>query len=302
MNRHAKQLGMTDSHFVNSTGLPDPNHYTSAADIAKNNMQDIANELGHTKVAVNFVWTLVAAFLVGRYRLAGAIACLGQAQNLLLVLAGLFIVVVQGGLIGRWSKKYGDRWLVMLGFTCAVFIAGKDQFKGLKDGLGDKIGMIIADKSYEVYLALYQAVTGTEEEKNVYKQFSPDFFDLVVTVANEGFLPTALLPHGVSFRDPRLIIASLDHTLWLHRPFRADEWLLYATDSPWKPKRRTASPASDCDRRNRCRTPRRSPERRPGRRRCRPAAPSALRHRNRLPPPVLQLCRPAPRQTPRWPA
>ena len=36
------------------------------------------------------------------------------------------------------------------------------------------------DKSYEIYLALYQAVTGTEEEKNIYKQFSPDFFDLVV--------------------------------------------------------------------------------------------------------------------------
>ncbi len=36
------------------------------------------------------------------------------------------------------------------------------------------------DPSYEVYLALYQAVTGTEEEKNVYKQFSPDFFDMVV--------------------------------------------------------------------------------------------------------------------------
>lgn len=36
------------------------------------------------------------------------------------------------------------------------------------------------DPSYEVYLALYQAVTGTEEEKNVYRQFSADFFDLVV--------------------------------------------------------------------------------------------------------------------------
>lgn len=36
------------------------------------------------------------------------------------------------------------------------------------------------DPSYEVYLALYQAVTGTEEEDNIYKQFSPDFFDLVV--------------------------------------------------------------------------------------------------------------------------
>jgi type I restriction enzyme R subunit len=36
------------------------------------------------------------------------------------------------------------------------------------------------DKSYEIYLALYQAVTGTEEEQNIYKQFSPDFFDLVI--------------------------------------------------------------------------------------------------------------------------
>lgn len=36
------------------------------------------------------------------------------------------------------------------------------------------------DKSYEIYLSLYQAVTGTEEEKNIYKQFSRDFFDLIV--------------------------------------------------------------------------------------------------------------------------
>lgn len=36
------------------------------------------------------------------------------------------------------------------------------------------------DKSYEIYLSLYQAVTGAEDERNIYKQFSPDFFDLVV--------------------------------------------------------------------------------------------------------------------------
>ncbi|MCW5629111.1 MAG: DEAD/DEAH box helicase family protein [Rhodoferax sp.] len=36
------------------------------------------------------------------------------------------------------------------------------------------------DKSYEIYLSLYQAVTGTEEESNIYKQFSPNFFDLIV--------------------------------------------------------------------------------------------------------------------------
>lgn len=36
------------------------------------------------------------------------------------------------------------------------------------------------NKSYEIYLSLYQAVTGTEDEANIYKQFSPDFFDLIV--------------------------------------------------------------------------------------------------------------------------
>lgn len=43
-----------------------------------------------------------------------------------------------------------------------------------------KITNRTVDKSYEIYLCLYQAVTGTEEEQNIYKQFSPDFFDLVV--------------------------------------------------------------------------------------------------------------------------
>jgi type I restriction enzyme R subunit len=38
----------------------------------------------------------------------------------------------------------------------------------------------LVDKSYEIYLSLYQAVTGTEEDRNIYKQFSPDFFDLIV--------------------------------------------------------------------------------------------------------------------------
>jgi type I restriction enzyme R subunit len=36
------------------------------------------------------------------------------------------------------------------------------------------------NKSYEIYLSLYQAVSGVEEERNIYKQFSPDFFDLII--------------------------------------------------------------------------------------------------------------------------
>ena len=45
-------------------------------------------------------------------------------------------------------------------------------------------------------------------------------------------LDTALIAHGRFIFDPRLMLASLDHALWFHRPFRADDWLLYAQDSP----------------------------------------------------------------------
>jgi acyl-CoA thioesterase-2 len=45
-------------------------------------------------------------------------------------------------------------------------------------------------------------------------------------------LDTSLYPHGRQLFDRDLQVASLDHALWFHRPFRADEWLLYAQDSP----------------------------------------------------------------------
>jgi acyl-CoA thioesterase-2 len=45
-------------------------------------------------------------------------------------------------------------------------------------------------------------------------------------------LDTALMAHGRSVFDKTIMAASLDHALWLHRPCRADEWLLYAQDSP----------------------------------------------------------------------
>ena len=45
-------------------------------------------------------------------------------------------------------------------------------------------------------------------------------------------LDTSLFAHGRSIFDPEIQAASLDHALWFHRPFRADEWLLYAEDSP----------------------------------------------------------------------
>ena len=45
-------------------------------------------------------------------------------------------------------------------------------------------------------------------------------------------LGAALVPHGLDFTSPGLQVASLDHTVWFHRPFRADEWWLYDQWSP----------------------------------------------------------------------
>jgi acyl-CoA thioesterase-2 len=45
-------------------------------------------------------------------------------------------------------------------------------------------------------------------------------------------LDTALRPHRVAWFDRNVQIASIDHAMWFHRPFRADEWLLYAQDAP----------------------------------------------------------------------
>ena len=47
-----------------------------------------------------------------------------------------------------------------------------------------------------------------------------------------SLLDTATRPHAVSFMQDNVQVASLDHAMWFHRPFRADEWLLYDQDSP----------------------------------------------------------------------
>ena len=55
----------------------------------------------------------------------------------------------------------------------------------------------------------------------------------VVAYASDlTLLDSIMLPHQVTFDDPRVQSASLDHAMWFHRPFRADEWLLYDQESP----------------------------------------------------------------------
>jgi acyl-CoA thioesterase-2 len=61
----------------------------------------------------------------------------------------------------------------------------------------------------------------------------PALHQCVLAYASDlTLLDSALLPHGRTVFEKEIMAASLDHALWLHRPFRADEWLLYAQDSP----------------------------------------------------------------------
>jgi acyl-CoA thioesterase-2 len=62
---------------------------------------------------------------------------------------------------------------------------------------------------------------------------APELHRTLLAYASDfQLLGTATFPHGISYYQPNVQMASLDHALWFHRPFRADEWLLYSIDSP----------------------------------------------------------------------
>ncbi len=71
---------------------------------------------------------------------------------------------------------------------------------------------------------------------------------LLAYASDFGLLTTSLLPHGATFWDRNLQIASIDHALWFHRELRLDDWLLYVMDSPWAGNARGFSRASIFDR------------------------------------------------------
>jgi acyl-CoA thioesterase II len=61
----------------------------------------------------------------------------------------------------------------------------------------------------------------------------PAIHQCVLAYASDmTLLDAALVPHGKTVFNENIMAASLDHALWFHRPFRADEWLLYSQDSP----------------------------------------------------------------------
>lgn len=71
----------------------------------------------------------------------------------------------------------------------------------------------------------YRAVDALPDEPALHRY-------LLAYASDFSFLGTAMDPHGVSWLAPDMQVASLDHVMWFHRPFRFDDWLLYTIDSP----------------------------------------------------------------------
>ncbi len=55
---------------------------------------------------------------------------------------------------------------------------------------------------------------------------------LLAYASDFSFITTSLKPHGVTWLTPGMQVASVDHAVWFHAPFRADEWLLHVMESP----------------------------------------------------------------------
>jgi type I restriction enzyme R subunit len=78
-----------------------------------------------------------------------------------------------------WKSKTKKRILFLADRNSLVDQTRRGDFKHFKDKM-TVIKKRQVDKSYEIYLAIYQGLTGSEEEKNIFKQFSQDFFDLII--------------------------------------------------------------------------------------------------------------------------
>ncbi|MCM5557503.1 EcoAI/FtnUII family type I restriction enzme subunit R [Pleomorphomonas sp. JP5] len=111
-----------------------------------------------------------------------AVEAVAQGQNrvLLVMATGTGKTYTAFQIVWRlWRAKRKKRILFLADRNILVDQTRNNDFKPFGPAM-TKISKRQIDKSFEVYLSLYQAVTGSEEEKNIYRQFSPDFFDLVV--------------------------------------------------------------------------------------------------------------------------
>lgn len=104
-----------------------------------------------------------------------------------------------------------QRWLSTDGPFAYRFVWPRDELRPAK-----------RPPFQHIWFRLAERIEATPAQHRALLAYASDFH----------LIGTALLPHGVSYLTPNLQMASLDHALWFHRPFRVDEWLLYACESP----------------------------------------------------------------------
>jgi len=104
----------------------------------------------------------------------------GQNRILLVMATGTGKTFTAFQIIWRlWKSRTKKRILFLADRNILVDQTRNNDFKPFGSAM-TKITNREIDKSYEIYLSLYQAVSGNEEDKNIYKEFSRDFFDLVI--------------------------------------------------------------------------------------------------------------------------
>ncbi len=104
----------------------------------------------------------------------------GQNRALLVMATGTGKTYTAFQIIHRlWKSGAKKRILFLADRNALIDQTRRGDFKHFKDKMTVVKNRMI-DKSYEVYLALYQGLSGSDEHANAYKQFSPDFFDLIV--------------------------------------------------------------------------------------------------------------------------
>lgn len=104
----------------------------------------------------------------------------GQKRILLVMATGTGKTYTAFQIIWRlWKSKTKKRILFLVDRNILANQTMMNDFRHFGDKM-TKIENRTVDKAYEIYLALYQGITGQEEEKNIFKQFSPDFFDLII--------------------------------------------------------------------------------------------------------------------------
>lgn len=87
------------------------------------------------------------------------------------------------------------------------------------------VALLTPEKADPRQLFWVRAVDALPDDPEVHR-------NLLAYVSDYQLVATSTLPHGIRFERDKLQLASLDHAMWFHRPFRLDDWLLYSMDSP----------------------------------------------------------------------